>query len=550
MKSVNAKLMSATLIAFIPFIITVILSFGVFSQMEDDGVAINLSGSQRMRTMLISNYSLQLHNGENVDQATKLLEANIPAFQNIMITLKDGNEADNISANGDESIVAAITAVQKKTDLYAKSATRILEGNYTDQDIAYITDNCNDIKVEINEIVKMYNSNYDDKVANFKIILIVLIVFGVIIFVLTGLYINKIISKPIKNLTAIIKDISEGDGDLTKRVQIDSRDEIGTMGKYFNNFVESLYKIIESAKVISDDTLKNASAIDSILQELSVSAEDVVNVTADVAEGAANQTEEGSQVLKFVQNSQDEVEQGEINVKEADKMTDETTKAAKVGVEAITKAVEEFESITIAVEFARDSIVKLNLRTAEIGNIVSIISGISSQTNLLALNASIEAARAGEHGRGFAIVAEEVRKLAEETDDATKKISSLITDIQAETSINVNSMNSNVTNVSDQVSIINEGSDALKLIQESVNMSSEKVSELAVNFNNISEGTSNILSSFENMMGVVEVTAGSSQDVAAAVEEQVASIQEVADLMEVLKSNTERLHSEMDRFIL
>lgn len=550
MKSVNTKLLIAILIAFVPFIITVIMSFVVFGQMAEDGTAINLSGSQRMRTMLISNYSVQLVNGENVEQATELLTSAIPDYEKIMNGLKDGDDSLGLSPNDDAEIIAAIEAVQVRTDQYIDAASNILAGNYTDSDVDYVISNCNSIKGDIHAIVGQYNNNYDAKIDTFKFVLFVLIGIGVVIIVLALLYMNRRIVTPIKNLTAVIKDIADGDGDLTKRVQVNSNDELGAMAASFNKFADSLHGMVSSAKTISDDTLNYAENIDNILQQLNMNASDVASITAEMADGAGEQTVEGHSILDSIHRNNKAVEQGEVNVVEAYQTTDETNSYAGEGVAAIGKAISEFQAITRAVEFARDSIEKLNLRTAEIENIVSLIAGISSQTNLLALNASIEAARAGEQGKGFSVVADEVRKLAEETDAATKQIASLITDIQAETSVNVNAMNSNVTNVNEQVEIMNTGNEALTKIKSSVQESADKVAMIINAFSVISEGSKSIESSFENMMEIVNNTTNSSQDVAAAVEEQVASIQEVAEQMEALKLNAENLHTEMDRFKL
>lgn len=550
MKSVNTKLMIATIVVFLPFAVTVLLAYSIFSQLGDDGVAINLSGSQRMRTMLISNYSLQIHHGDNVESATELLKNEIPKYQKITNALMKGDSDFDISANEDPAIVAAIQEVQKKTKTYVASANAILSGDYSEADVLYIQNNALAIKDEIHIIVGMYNENYDAKINLFKQMLFFLVVFGLVVGVFSVRYMSKYIVAPIKNMTAILKDISEGNGDLTKRVQVSSKDEIGLMATSFNRFADSVHEIIGQVKNISEETLRYSDEVSDMLTKLNASAISVTNATEDVAEGVAVQTQEGSKIMSRLESSIEHIELGKTNVSLANSMTSQASEKAVAGAEGIRRAIQHFDEVTKTVEFAKESIEKLNVRTSEIGNIVTLIAGISAQTNLLALNASIEAARAGEHGRGFAVVAEEVRKLAEETESATSKISSLITDIQAETTVNVNVMNSNVASVTGQVDIMKEGNIALDNMRHSIGDSSERVNGLKEVFSSIAMDTSDINGFFISMMDVVTNTATSSEEVADAVTEQLNLIDEVTSKVSALRHNTDELSKQMDKFIL
>lgn len=552
MRSVRGKITAMAIIIFIPFIVTVVLAYFTFNSMSDDGVSINLSGSQRMRTMLISNYALQYYQKDeatgNSADAKEILGKELGIYTKIMKALVDGDSSYSIAANKDEAIVAELKKISVKTDELVAVANKVLNGSANDVDMKYITDNALSIKNEVNSIVGMYQNVYDGKISGFKSTLTILLIIGIVIIVAMRLVTQRSVIVPIQNMTAILRNISEGEGDLTNRIDITSKDEIGTMAKYFNKFAESVHGIVSESSSIAIDTIKLSEEIASILSQLSISAEDVAESTNQVAEGAVRQHEEANAIMDEIKDNNSQVAVGFDNVNQAEEISEEASQLAQVGVKAITEAVDQFESITRTLEFARDSIEKLNKRTDEIGNIVVIIAGISSQTNLLALNASIEAARAGEHGKGFAVVADEVRKLAEETESATAKISSLITDIQAETSINVNTMNSNATKVNTQVTIISKGNQALKEINDTVGISSIKVSEIAKVFTKISESTSNIENVFENMLDIISNTTARSEEVAGSVEEQVASIQEVTALMDTLKGNAVNLGDEMNRF--
>lgn len=156
----------------------------------------------------------------------------------------------------------------------------------------------------------------------------------------------------------------------------------------------------------------------------------------------------------------------------------ESTHIARKGEEAINEAIMHLSDVTKTVSYATDSIQKLGKRSEEIGGIITVITGIAEQTNLLALNAAIEAARAGDQGKGFAVVASEVRQLAEQSSLAAGQITNLINDIQAETSVTVRTMESNLLAVEEQVTIINKGGSALKEIVEKVVETEEGVEQM------------------------------------------------------------------------
>jgi len=554
MNSIKTKVLAIILLVFMPFVITLVFALNTFSMMADDGVAINLAGSQRMRTMLIANYAQQYqdaisaNNNEKLDDIEVVLEGEIVKYQKIAIALVKGDKDLNIKANKNQGIVSAINALDKSVQEYTNAAKKVIAGDAINQNTEFITANAMTIKNDIHAIVGMYQTVYDQKIQRFKTTLLTLLIAGLIILFLAYYGIRQAVIKPIIWITEILKDISEGNGDLTKRIDMKSKDEIGMMGKYFNQFADTVRDIVASVQQLSKNTQDSIAHVLDIMNQLNLAVDDVARATNEVAEGATHQVEDANNIMTIIRENNDNVEFGLGKIVETQEVSKGAEESAEHGVEAIGKVVSQFETITKTIDFARDSIEKLNRRTSEIGNIVGMISGISAQTNLLALNASIEAARAGEHGKGFAVVAEEVRKLAEESEDATGQISDLITDIQSETSVNVNAMNTNVDNVSKQIDVINEGSQSLVEINEAVQKNSVKVVELSDVFDSVSEKMEVVTSTFDNMLQIVENTSASSQEVSAAIEEQLASIIEVTSLIENVSQISEQLYNETSRF--
>ncbi|HZS11038.1 MAG TPA: methyl-accepting chemotaxis protein [Nitrospirales bacterium] len=299
--------------------------------------------------------------------------------------------------------------------------------------------------------------------------------------------------KPLKMMTSISRDIAEGEGDLTKRVPVDGRDEIAELGGWFNVFIEKLQKMIGKVAHVTD---KVAAA--SV--ELSATAE-------QMAKGAESLTSRTTQTATAVEEMNATVGQVAQNSGRAAMMAQETVQTAKSGRDVVHETVSGMQQISDAVTQSASIIMALGKSSDQIGEIVRVIEDIADQTNMLALNAAIEAARAGEQGRGFAVVADEVRKLAERTTKATKEIGDMIRHIQTDTKGAVASMEDGTHKVGSGVELVNKTGEALATIAERVTQTADMIRQIAVSAEQQSVATQQIAGDLETVAKVTKDSA-------------------------------------------
>ena len=419
--------------------------------------------------------------------------------------------------NIDPDLSAEVNEILSEFDAYYEQASGItrsmLEGTadfstlseqleQMNQRYDTVTTHLNSFKQRRDEA---FDTAFEDYADAQQFLLLLGIIMGLVTTIILFATAWPIVSEIRGNLNRVVhslRNIAEENGDLTVRIESNSKDEVGELVTYFNRFMERLQNLV---KDIVDTTLP-----------LSSLAQNLNTLTSDTNRTIENQQDSATEAKSAVEQMNQSVYLVATNAAEASTSANEAADAAKEGKRVVGNTVNSIQSLADNVAETAEVIQKLESDSNQVGVVLDVIKGIAEQTNLLALNAAIEAARAGEQGRGFAVVADEVRTLASRTQQSTEEIQNTIERLQGAAQSAVNVMNKGNEKARESVDTANLAGQSLDSITQTIDQISQMNAQIADSTESQQATSRNIVGSVDAIFQRTEETSQNSHQLASA----------------------------------
>ena len=370
---------------------------------------------------------------------------------------------------------------------------------------------------------------------------LIIILITSIISIIIALIIAKFISEPIEIIANQANIISSGDFTKAINIEVNRKDEIGKLQKSFKDMAIMLKSTMENIAEATSNIFASSKELQVSTEQSAIVSNETAETVSQVAGGTSTQLEHIDSSMKIFRKMGFEIQEISDSTSQLELLSTSSANAAVDGNKSISNAVDSITHINNTVLDTANVINALGTATDKISEIIGTISSIAAQTNLLALNASIEAARAGEQGRGFSVVAEEVRKLAEQSNESTNTITEIIDDIEKHKKNAIDKIDITTKEVSRGEQVILAAGESFRVIKEKIDNVDSSIKQITQNVKELSLSSNNVITSVEKIRDVSNETAASSETISAATEENAAAVEEVASSAESLSGLANQL---------
>jgi len=363
---------------------------------------------------------------------------------------------------------------------------------------------------------------------------------------LLSVIVSMSIISPLSKLESYMENAKNGD--LSICIEDKYTDEISELSKFFDEMIKNIRNLVSKVKESSEQVLKSAGDVTRLSSLYLASSEQIAQSMSQIALGTSEQAANSSDAVSFVNELSDDINNVEENVKLSSKVIENTKALSENAIQAMESLNQKSIHSGMVTEEIVNNINTLNTDIKQIEEILNFIGNISRQTNLLSLNAAIEAARAGEAGKGFSVVAEHIRKLAEQTQAALKTISTVIYDIQKKADFTANSANNTKSIIKEQLEAVEQASNSFEAILKSMDEVNNYMDKFSESVNVILESRQKTLKAIDEISSVSQETAATAEEVSSTTQEQIIRVEELSNQANLLNKMAQELNESISIF--